>query len=448
MHAEDHVPRQKGVFAPLWRFVVKSADWGVEVRGIERVSEDNRTHTRIIDNFTMWLSVNMAITIFGLGVLGPAVFGLGLKEALATIIVFNNVSTSNRIPTAPAVIIVAGLTLIPCFFGYKFIHKYDRYSGILPGVIFIILLALGIRNFEVTPYAGSGAVEAAKVLSFGATLVGSCFGWASFVSVPPQALVSNSNWLTLSGSKGADWSVNQPVNTPGWKIFLYVWCGQNAGHLFTEGLGAAYGAALASHPDWANAYATGDIGGLLRIAFSPAKGFGQFLQVLLCLQIVAGNTPNIYSFCMTFQTLGPWFQAIPRAVIVIIMTILYAVLAGVGADTFSSTLTNLIIFLGYWLSNFCIILCLEHFVIRKGKWSNYELDEFQNWRRLPLGAAAFGAVCMGWVGATMGMSSSFFVGPIAKKIGGSGDIGWEMAMLLGGLTYLPLRIIEKKYWGY
>lgn len=135
----------------------------------------------------------------------------------------------------------------------------DRYSGILPGVIFIILLALGIRNFEVTPYAGSGAVEAAKVLSFGATLVGSCFGWASFVSVPPQALVSNSNWLTLSGSKGADWSVNQPVNTPGWKIFLYVWCGQNAGHLFTEGLGAAYGAALASHPDWANAYATGDI---------------------------------------------------------------------------------------------------------------------------------------------------------------------------------------------
>jgi len=46
-------------------------------------------------------------------------------------------------------------------------------------------------------------------------------------------------------------------------------------------------------------------------------------------------------------------------------------------------------------------LITEHFVFRKGKWSNYELDTFQDWRKLPLGLAAFLAVGAGWTGAAM-----------------------------------------------
>jgi len=35
---------------------------GIETHGIERVSPETRTHTRILDNFTLWLSANLVIS--------------------------------------------------------------------------------------------------------------------------------------------------------------------------------------------------------------------------------------------------------------------------------------------------------------------------------------------------------------------------------------------------
>lgn len=49
---------------------------------------------------------------------------------------------------------------------------------------------------------------------------------------------------------------------------------------------------------------------------------------------------------------------------------------------------------------------------------------------------------MGWVGATMGMSSSFFVGPIAKKIGGSGDIVGCFVTLVALTTLFLMSLIS------
>lgn len=139
---------------------------------------------------------------------------------------------------------------------------------------------------------------------------------------------------------------------------------------------------------------------------------------------------------MTFQLLGKHAQAVPRPLLVVAQTVVYGILAGVGANTFSSTLQNLIVFLGYWLSTWCIILISEHIVFRRCSWANYDLDSYQNWRKLPrecalgcrqclaqyialypkVGAAAFAAVCAGWVGAVLGMSQSWQIGPIAKAM--------------------------------
>src|SRR5256886_17563816 len=62
---------------------------GIETHGIERVSPTTRTHVRIFDNFTMWLSANLVISTIGLGALAIPIFQLGFWDSVAIIIVFN-----------------------------------------------------------------------------------------------------------------------------------------------------------------------------------------------------------------------------------------------------------------------------------------------------------------------------------------------------------------------
>ena len=54
---------------------------GLETHGIERVSPKTRTHVRIRDNFTMWLSANLVISTIALGAIANLAFGLGFGMA-------------------------------------------------------------------------------------------------------------------------------------------------------------------------------------------------------------------------------------------------------------------------------------------------------------------------------------------------------------------------------
>lgn len=170
--------------------------------------------------------------------------------------------------------------------------------------------------------------------------------------------------------------------------------------------------------------------------------------MVLGLSTVSVNTPNTYVFTTSFHTLSTYCQAIPRPFIAIIVTIIYACLAATGADSFSAVLENLLLFLAYWLAMYFGVVASEHIVFRKSKFSNYEPDDYTNWRKLPLGAAALAALGLGWAGAVLGMSTSFFTGPIAKLIGEGGDVGFELAFGFAVVTYIPLRYLERKYWGH
>ena len=55
----------------------------------------------------------------------------------------------------------------------------------------------------------------------------------------------------------------------------------------------------------------------------------------------------------------------------------------------------------------------------------------------------------GWAGGVLGMSTSFFVGPVGGSFGlppFGGDIGFPMAMGFTAVTYPPLRYLEKRYF--
>ncbi|KAF8313780.1 hypothetical protein DL93DRAFT_2155978 [Clavulina sp. PMI_390] len=441
---DDGVPRTKGFFGTLWRLAAKLDFLGAETRGIERVLPEERPvpPQKPIDSFTMWMAANMTVSTFSLGTLGPGIFYLGLRDSVLVIIFFNLLSTLPvawfSLPIAAGVVIIAILTLVPSFMGYRFVHAYERYAAIIPFIIFVIMLGEGAKYMVSGPWGGSGPVEAASVLSFGASIVGFGIGWVSYA---------------------ADYTVNMPEDTSAHGIFWATYAGLNIPLIMIETLGAAYMTTLTARPDWAAMYDDNGVGGLIAAGLSPLKGFGHFLTVLMALSIVANNIPNIYSMSLTFQVFGKSFQAIPRLFITLLGTGAYIVLAIVGASHFDSWLDTLLVILSYWLCIFfvlticCVsqaIVAIEHVFFRGNSFANYDLDAISNSALLPPGYAALLALCCGIAGAVLGMAQTWYVGVIGKKIGDpiyGGDIGFELSFAFTCIVYPIARYFEKQTFG-
>ena len=102
-------------------------------------------------------------------------------------------------------------------------------------------------------------------------------------------------------------------------------------------------------------------------------------------------------------------------------TVIYVILAVVGASHFESWLDTLLVILSvglhhlssapqpftstlvqYWLAIYCTILIEEHFIFRKGRWSNYNVADWKRSECLPLGVAAAVSMCIGIMGAVLG----------------------------------------------
>ncbi|KAM0751475.1 hypothetical protein T439DRAFT_211182 [Meredithblackwellia eburnea MCA 4105] len=489
--ANDGVNRDTGVFAKLWAAARWLDSFGVEVRGIERVPEEARDHGNIRDSMWLWMSANMTISTFSLGTLSASIWYMSLTDAALTIVFFNLLCTipvaifstwgkntglrqmvlgrysygmigtyfpillnciaclgwsiintivgasalravspsdHHQLPTAAGVVIIAVITLVVSLFGYKVVHHFERWASVPVFIIFVIMLGEGGKYMTSAPMA-SGPVEAANVLSFGGTVAGFALGWTSLA---------------------ADYTVNFPADSSSTKVFIYTYIGLNVPLIFVEVLGAAMMTTFTAKTTWGDLYTEYGLGGLLYAPLSPMGGFGRFLLVLLALSIVANNIPNMYSFALTFQAFGKYAQAVPRFFLVCVGTVIYIILAIVGASHFEEWLDTLLVILSYWLAIYSVVLCEEHWLFRGGKFSNYDLEAYNTRELMPVGYAALAATCFGVMGAVLGMAQTWYVGVIGKKIGDpeyGGDIGFELAGAFAGIVYPIFRMLERKYVG-
>jgi NCS1 nucleoside transporter family len=443
---------------------------GVERRGIERVSPRNRTHIRIFDNCTLWLSANLVISTVALGALAIPVFGLGFWDSVAAIILFNILGTlpvaffstlgpklglrqmtisrfsfgwggaivmalfnvaacigwsavnvivggqlvealsGGAIPRQVGMLVITIATTLVSIYGYNFVHHYERYAWMPMAVIFFILLITTAPHTSLVPTPALNIAEIASFVSFGGAVYGFATGWSSYA---------------------ADYNVNQPEETPARRMFWLTFLGVAIPCTVLEILGMAL----------TTAYKGLGGGDLLAAAVKPLGSFGTFLLVLLALSVVANNIPNDYSLGLSMQVLGKPFQRINRAVWALTGAVIYVLIAVPAAANFNETLSNFLLLIAYWLGPWSIILILEHFVFRRG---HYNADDWNTPKKLPTGWAALGALAFGLGGVLLGAAQVYYVGPLARLLHPpyGMDIGFELGFIFAGVAYFYLRRAE------
>lgn len=456
---------------------IPELEQGVETHGIERVSPKTRSHVRIFDNFTMWLSANLVVSTVATGALSRVFFGLGFWDSLAIILIFNalgvlpvaffstlgpklglrqmtitrfsfgwvgsiimalfNIAacigwsavnviiggqlvdnlSNHVVPTWVGILIIAVATTIVSIYGYKYVHRYERYAWIPMALIFLIIFVTSVSRAQMPPTPVLSAATIAGMLSFAGAVYGFATGWSSYA---------------------ADYNVNQPEDTPASRVFWLTFLGVFIPCVLLETLGVM----LTTIPTLQKLSG----GGLVAASTDPLGIFGKLVVAFLAWSVVANNIPNDYSLGFSMQVLGRSFQKVNRAVWTLIGAVVYIILALVLGVNFQETLTGFLLLVAYWLGPWAIILIIEHFVFRKGK---YNIDDWNAPSRLPVGWAAIVSMFIGLVGVVLGASQTLdlggqfipVAGPVAKLLSG-GDVGFELGLVLAGIAYLILRRVE------
>lgn len=464
-----------------------------ETKGIELITDEEKTDDSVMNAASMWWSANMVIATFADGALAIPAFGLSFWQATFTIIFFSilgvfpvalfsvfgpklglrqmvlskfllgdlcmrlfaiinmiacvgwgavNIMSSAQLlhivnngacpPWAGCLILVI-CTIIVTFFGYNVIHAYEKWSWIPNAVCFIAIIARMAMAGTFT----SNAPNSHEPFPGGPVAAGDVLSYGSLV------YGFSTGWTTYA----ADYTVYQPRNANAWKIFCGVFIGVYIPVVFTMILGAACATGISTNTRWSDLYNSDSIGGLVYaiLVEDSLHGFGEFLCVILALSTVANNIPNMYTIALSAQATWSPFSKVPRVFWTIVGNFVTLAICIPGYYSFSSVMTNFMSCIGYYLSIYQGISLTEHYFFRRGDFSTYEYERIDDKNAYPVGLAGLFGFCCGVVGVVLGMNQTWYTGVIGSKIGNGGDIAWELGLSFGAIGYLISRPIEKKY---
>ncbi|CAF1064141.1 unnamed protein product [Rotaria sp. Silwood1] len=170
---------------------------------------------------------------------------------------------------------------------------------------------------------------------------------------------------------------------------------------------------------WDHAYETNSIGGLLGASLSSLGDF----------------------------VIAPIFNRIPRFLHTVIGTVVYIPLAIVAAHKFNDSLTSIMGVSSYLFTILIVIELEDYLLFRCCSFKNYNFDILDSYKLLPISLAAILSEIVGIIGAALGMSQTWFNGPIAKVIARDtdahgADVGFEVGLIFTTVTYPLLRLIE------
>lgn len=467
-----------------------------EVKGIELVTDEEKTDTSLLNAATMWLSANLVIAAFALGVLGITVFELTFWQSFVVIVFFScigafpvaffsifgpklglrqmilskflvgdfamrifafiniiacvgwgavNIMASAQLlhivnnyllpPWAGCLILIL-MTIVVTFFGYHVIHAYEKWCWIPNLAIFLVIIARMAKSGNFTGTDANGDKFPGGKATIGNVLSfgGTVYGFAT-------------GWTTYA----SDYTVYQPRNANSWAIFASIFGGLWLTLIFTLTLGAACGTGIVTDPAWAALYESDSIGGLCYaiLVQDSLHGFGQFCCVLLALSTVANNIPNMYSIALSAQALWSPLSKVPRVFWTVAGNFVTLAICIPAYYKFPSVMGNFMNCIGYYLAIYQAMSFSEHFIWRRGDFSSYDYENSNDKSTHAPGVAGTFGFCCGAAGVVLGMDQTYYMGVLAKLCGGEfgGDIGFELGFGFAFVGFNLVRPLEKKYLG-
>ncbi|WFD27713.1 hypothetical protein MNAN1_002718 [Malassezia nana] len=457
----------------------------IEWTNIDPISQDEQRVTHPCMIGLIWFSVNMNVLSFSTGMLAPE-FGFGFKYASYTMLGFliawalfpaffslfgknlglrqmvharysfgyfgaclvsilnamtgmgymilnailagetlQAVSSRGSMSATVGIVIVTVLGLIVSFFGIRVLNIIDMWFWIPVLISFAIMageaksgpLGLHLDPNEQPPSARS-------VLSMGCLMAGYYATYSAFASDVSLYLNRDKSSVLL---------------------FVVVLLGLTFSAPTAMMLGAAFATSAQDIPAWNMAVEQNPSPGpLINLILSSHLGnFGKFLTVLIALSAVSNIMQTFYSIGLSVQTAIPFLTILPRFVIPILATAIVLPLAIVGQNRFYDALTNFVSVIAYWASLYVGVVLADFVVIRRCRYSSYDLSIWNDWRQLPPGLAGILSAVLSLGLIIPFMDQTWYTGPLGRMVG---DLGFEVGLGLSFVLYCLLRPLERWLW--
>ncbi len=307
-----------------------------------------------------------------------------------------------------SIIILSILTLIVTVVGYDLIHAVERWLSVLFTIVFIFVT---IKALSLPMPAGSWTLGHAK--------------WPMIF----LTLTIVVTWQIAYAPYVADYSRYMPKDTSVQKTFIYSYLGTVIGTAWMMILGVILTLGIPKFLDNSS----------VNVAQLFGKGgFTILMYLIIVLGIIGVNVLNLYGAFMSITTCT---QAIidikvtrgKRFMFVTLMALIGTVLAIAGEGNFLENFTNFILFLAYFLIPWTSINLVDFYFVRNGKYSVadiFKLDGIYgrfNWLTLLVYA-------IGILVEIPFMNTTFYVGPLAKAMGGA-DISWIIGLAISAPLY-------------
>lgn len=314
-------------------------------------------------------------------------------------------------PQVPAIIIVAVVCTVLALYGYRLIHRYERWVSLLSALLFLYLTIELFRREDV------GAAWHAGALSWGTFLL--------VVSI-------SATWQFTWGPYVADYSRYLPRHTSTASTFWWTYTGSVIGASWLMCFGAA-AAAVAEQ-----AFEGGSVSFLTGLS---ANGLDWLVLLITILGVIAVNVLNLYGAFMSATTTltvvwrGPLGQG-TRAAYVVGVALVGTVIAVAGRGNFVGNYENFILFLSYFLIPWSAINLADFYWVRKER---YDIDALFD-PRLGYGAVNVRALVAYGLGIVLQlpfMNTTFYVGWWVDDLGGA-DIAWLIGFVVPAVAYALL----------
>ncbi|KUI61110.1 Purine-cytosine permease fcyB [Cytospora mali] len=335
--------------------------------------------------------------------------------------------SDGKLSSIVGIVIIAVCSSVLNFCGLRAILEYQKYAWAIFFVLFMVMYGeMAPRSDVTTKSTLTGQDLSGAVLSLLAVVYGSSVSWATIAS---------------------DFYVLHPINTSKLKVFTLTTLGIGLSTCVGMVLGCCVGSAMGAEQALADVYDEQGVGFLIQKMLYP-RGFAKFVLVILVLAGIGMNCINLYSSALSVQQFARPLARIPRFVwTLVLFGVTFGIAAG-GREHLNAYLQNFLSLLGYWATSFFVIVWCEHYIFRKGTVDNYDLEAWNDPKRLPLGLAALVSFLVGVVGWVLGMVETWFTGPVGELVGSAGgDLANELTFGFTLVLFVPLRFLELKYVG-